>query len=151
MTETIGIEQVDHVGIRVADAERALAFYEVLGFKVEKRVTFDPVIIIRNTRNVEINLVVNAAPEHDGSNILMDVDTKYAGMTHLALRVSSVADTIRLLKENGITITQGPVMFGRGGHVSVFVRDPDRNVIELRGRAEDLDAIEGLEQYENRN
>ena len=151
MTETIGIEQVDHVGIRVADAERALAFYEVLGFKVEKRVTFDPVIIIRNTQNVEINLVVNAAPEHDGSNILMDVDTKYAGMTHLALRVSSVADTIRLLKENGITITQGPVMFGRGGHVSVFVRDPDRNVIELRGRAEDLDAIEGLEQYENRN
>ncbi len=107
MTETIGIEQVDHVGIRVADAERALAFYEVLGFKVEKRVTFDPVIIIRNTQNVEINLVVNAAPEHDGSNILMDVDTKYAGMTHLALRVSSVADTIRLLKENGITITQG--------------------------------------------
>ena len=151
MTETIGIEQVDHVGIRVADAERALAFYEVLGFKVEKRVTFDPVIIIRNPQNVEINLVVNAAPEHDGSNILMDVDTKYAGMTHLALRVSSVADTIRLLKENGITITQGPVMFGRGGHVSVFVRDPDRNVIELRGRAEDLDKVEGLEQYENRN
>lgn len=151
MTETIDIERVDHVGIRVADAERALAFYEVLGFEVEKRVTFDPVIIIRNAQDVELNLVVNAAPEHDGSNILMDVDTKYAGMTHLALRVSSVADTIRLLKENGITITQGPVMFGRGGHVSVFVRDPDRNVIELRGRAENLDEIEGLEQYENRN
>ena len=151
MTETIDIEQVDHVGIRVADAERAIAFYEVLGFTVEKRVTFDPVIIIRNAQNVELNLIVNAAPEHDGSNILMDVDTKYAGMTHLALRVSSVADTIRLLKENGITITQGPVMFGRRGHISVFVRDPDRNVIELRGRAENLDAIEGLEQYENRN
>ncbi len=151
MTETIGIEQVDHVGIRVADAERALGFYEVLGFKVEKRITFDPVIIIRNAQNVEINLVVNAAPEHDGSNILMDIDTKYAGMTHLALRVSSIADTIRLLKEHGITITQGPVMFERGSHVSVFVRDPDRNVIELRGRAENLDAIEGLEQYENRN
>lgn len=151
MTETIDIEQVDHVGIRVADAERAIAFYEVLGFEVEKRVTFDPVIIIRNAQNVELNLIVNAAPEHDGSNILMDVDTKYAGMTHLALRVSSVADTIRLLKENGITITQGPVMFGRRGHISVFVRDPDRNVIELRGRAENLDAIEGLEQYQNRN
>ena len=151
MTATINVERIDHTGIRVKDAERAIAFYELLGFEVMTRVDFDPVVIIRNPQDVEINLVVNAAEENDGSNILMDVDTKHAGITHLALRVSTIFDAMEVLKDNDIPITQGPVMFGRDGHVSLFVRDPDRNVIELRARAENLDEIEGLEIYENVN
>ena len=151
MNRVIEVERVDHVGIRVSNADRAVRFYELLGFEVVERITFDPVIIIRNPQNVEINLIVNAAPEHDGSNVLMDIGTKYAGMTHLALRVSSIAETLGILKREGIEITQGPVMFGRDGHVSLFVRDPDRNVIELRARAENLAEIAELQHYENRN
>ncbi|PPR10353.1 MAG: hypothetical protein CFH41_01740 [Alphaproteobacteria bacterium MarineAlpha11_Bin1] len=151
MASKINVECVDHTGIRVKNAERAIAFYELLGFEVMTCVDFDPVIIIRNSQCVEINLVVNAADELDGCNILMDTRTKHAGITHLALRVSSIEDTIQVLKDNDIRITQGPVMFGQDGHVSLFVRDPDRNVIELRARAENLHEIEGLYKYENVN
>ena len=51
------------------------------------------------------------------------------------------------LAEHDIAITQGPVSFGDDGHVSLFLRDPDRNVIELRGRKEDLSSIGGIIEY----
>ncbi len=143
----IDIERVDHIGIRVADVDRALNFYKVLGFELHNTATNDDVAILRNKYDVEINLIYNANNNNGGKNILMDVGDKYPGYTHLALRVASIKGTIEALKENGIRITQGPVSFDRSGHVSIFVRDPDRNVIELRGREEDLSSVEGLTTY----
>ena len=144
--QTIAVERVDHIGIRVRDLDRALAFYRLLGFELRHKVEFDAVAIISNDTNVEINLIHNANAGDLERNVLMDVSEKYAGYTHVALRVASIADTIAALKANGIVITQGPVTFG-DGHVSVFVRDPDRNVIELRGRNVDEAKIEGVKPY----
>ena len=126
---TIGIEKVDHIGIRVAEPERAMAFYGMLGFELFYDVPYDEVVIIKNANDVEINLITNADNPNGGDNILMDVADKFAGVTHVAFRVRSIKQTIEVLAEHGVSITQGPVKFGDDGHVSVFVRDPDRNVI----------------------
>lgn len=143
----VHIQRFDHIGIRVADAKRSLEFYRLLGFEVLAEVDFDDVTILKNENGVELNLIHNANDINDGKNILMDMDKKFAGFTHLALRVASIKESIVSLKEHNVPITQGPVSFG-DGHISVFIRDPDRNVIELRGREQDLSDIGGVTFYE---
>jgi len=145
MGDTIAIERVDHIGVRVRHLDRALAFYRVLGFELAHRAKGDDVAIVRNTHGVELNLIFNANAGDPEANILMDIRDKFPGYTHMALRVASIRATLAALKANGIAITQGPVSFGEQGHVSVFVRDPDRNVIELRGREQG--EIEGVTRY----
>ena len=144
----INIEQFDHVGIRITDRERAVKYYESLGFKIEVEVDFDAVIVMKNSNGVEINLIVNGVDLNQGQNILMDVAEKHTGFTHVALRVESIVETLTTLEKENITISQGPVTFGRDGHVSIFLRDPDRNTLELRGRIEDEKEIPNLVFYD---
>jgi lactoylglutathione lyase len=124
------IASVVHVGIRVTNRDQALAFYRKLGFELVYEDEHDPVAVLTNAAGVEINLVMNGVAYEDGRNVLMDVPSKYPGYTHVAFGIASATDTVRRLGELGIAITQGPVRLGAG--VSIFVRDPDRNVIELR-------------------
>jgi lactoylglutathione lyase len=145
MAQRIEIERVDHIGVRVRNLDRALAFYRVLGFAMVRRGESDDVAIIRNEHGVELNLVFNANAGDPAANILMDVRDKFPGYTHIALRVASIPETIAALKKNGIPISQGPVSFGESGQISVFVRDPDCNVIELRGREQGV--VEGVTRY----
>jgi lactoylglutathione lyase len=150
-SHTIDISRVDHIGVRVKDLPRAMEFYRVLGFELHWKDADDAVAVIRNARDVEINLIYNANADCGGRNILMDVGEKYPGYTHVALGVESIRVAIEVLTKSGIRITQGPVSFGRDGHVSVFVRDPDLNVVELRGREEDLSSLGGVTTYRPEN
>jgi lactoylglutathione lyase len=60
----------------------------------------------------------------------MDEPEKYPGCTHVALGVASAEQAAAELAEAGIGLSGGPVKLGDG--ISLFVRDPDRNVVELR-------------------
>ncbi len=127
----IRVRNVDHIGIRVANRARSEAFYAHLGFAFVFIGGTEPVVVLSNGDGVEINLIVNAVA-HSAPNVLMDVAEKHAGYTHVALGVDSMEETVAELGRLGIAITDGPVKLG--DRRSLFVRDPDRNVIELRER-----------------
>ena len=133
----LNIESVNHVGIRVGDKSRSVSFYEHLGFELIEDAGFDKghPVIMKHPSGVVLNLL-GPANTSDGENILMDVEQKYPGYTHIALTVSSLAVAKEFLDTNGIDIT-GSFSFR---HMSaIFIRDPDRNVIELDGYS-DIDS-----------
>ena len=129
----IQVHGIAHVGIRVHDIDRSVRFYAHLGFRLTAGpVGPEPVAILHNAAGIELNLILNA-PSADEPNILMDVPTKHAGITHIALLVDDLAAVQQQLAAAGIPLSGGPVEFSPKAR-GVFVRDPDRNVIELHER-----------------
>ena len=129
---TLQITGLAHVGIRVHHLDRCLAFYELLGFeKTLGPVGPEPVAILHHPAGVEINLILNAA-RPDTPNPLMDVPQKEPGYTHMALWVANVDDAADALEAAGFPITER--MNVPGKMRAVFVRDPDRNWIEISQR-----------------
>ena len=88
--------------------------------------------ILDHPSGVEVNLILNA-PNADAPNILMDVAEKHAGITHFALLCPDILAAKARLEAAGIALSGGPIRFGPGAQ-GIFVRDPDRNVIELHQR-----------------
>ena len=123
------IEAVNHVGIRIRDRERSVAFYASLGFALVNDAGFEQghPVILRHPSGVVLNLLGPATTTND-SNVLMDVQEKHAGYTHVALTVSSLEKARQFADERDIEITGS---FSFGDMSAIFIRDPDRNVIEL--------------------
>jgi len=127
----IEISNFDHIGIRISDREQSVTFYEMLGFELIADGGFEqghPLVMLHPS-GININLL-DPATARPGENILMDEKAKYPGITHLALKVKDAEATEAFVAANGITIT------GRRdfrGTKTIFIRDPDRNVLELVG------------------
>ena len=141
----LDVEAVNHIGIRVRDKLRSVSFYESLGFQLINDVGFDQghPVIMRHPCGVVLNLLGPANAAYD-SNILMDVAEKYPGYTHFALTVSSMNSAQQFMRDNEIEITGS---FSFENMSAIFIRDPDRNVIELDAYSEtaqgDMDGYSG--------
>lgn len=125
----LDIESVNHVGIRIKDKTRSVSFYELLGFEFKSDAGFEDghPIIMKHVSGVTLNLLGPANTQGD-SNILMDADEKHTGITHVALTISSLDDARNFMSNHDIKITGS---FSFGNMSAIFIRDPDRNVIEL--------------------
>lgn len=132
----LDIQRLDHVGIRISDRESSIAFYERLGFEVVIDGGYDAghPIVMRHPSGLVFNLL-GPANKRQGENVLMDEVDKYPGITHVALKINAIEDAERLFADGGIAVT-GRREFR--GVMAVFVRDPDRNVLEIIGPGPDV-------------
>jgi lactoylglutathione lyase len=127
---TVTLSGLAHIGIRVHDLERSMAFYGVLGFdKTIGPIGPEPVAILHHPSGLELNLILNA-PVAVTPNVLMDVPVKAPGITHIALSCPDITAAARTLEAAGYPLSEGPVRFPSGAQ-AIFVRDPDGVVIEL--------------------
>ncbi len=117
---------IDHVVLRVADQERAIAFYEgVLGAKVERRAEKIGLVQLRAGRSL-IDLIDAPAGKATGGR----------NMDHFALRIEPFDEAaIRAhLETHGIEAGEVQTRYGAEGNgPSLYIEDPDGNTVELKG------------------
>ena len=132
----ISVREIDHVVLRVRDLERALAFYrDVLGCAVELARPQIGLWQLRAGRSMldilpvdgKLGAAGGAPPGADGRNV-----------DHLCFRVDPFDDdAIRAhLRAHGVAAGPTEQRIGaEGSGPSIYVEDPDGNVIELKGPA----------------
>jgi catechol 2,3-dioxygenase-like lactoylglutathione lyase family enzyme len=125
------IVALDHIVLNVADVERSLRFYqEALGLGAERvdgwRRGELPFPSVRISASTIIDLV--ASPSSDGRT--------RTNLAHFCLVTDDAEfDSLRsALGAAGVRIDEGPVMRSgaRGDALSIYLRDPDDNLIEVR-------------------
>jgi len=126
----MNIIKIDHIGIRITDFQTSLFFYQQFGFISIREDHDEHVFVLRHPSGITINLLDNADKEFDDKNVLMDIENRFPGYTHYAIAVESISKTVTFLQSINCKITEGPVTFGNG-QTSIFIRDPDMNVIEF--------------------
>ncbi len=124
------ITGIDHVVVRVADSARALAFYRgVLGLVVERELGDIGLIQLRAGRAL-IDLIPAGAAG--------PADPRRPNIDHFALEVRGFDEAaLRAhLAAANVTIEEAGLRYGAAGEgLSLYVRDPDGNKVELKAAA----------------
>ncbi len=130
----IRIRDIDHLVLRVIDLDRMLRFYcDVLGCTIERRVDSIGLVQLRAGRSLvdlvpvdgELGRAGGAAPGKEGRNL-----------DHFCFRLEPFdAAAIRSqLDANGIAAGAVESRYGAEGKgPSLYVTDPEGNVVELKG------------------
>jgi len=126
----VGVVSLDHLVLTVADIDATVRFYERLGMR---RQVFGGGRIALRFGDQKLNL------HRAGEEFAPHARTPLPGSADLCFLVAgSTEELLSSLAEAGIAVETGPVT--RAGAtaalISVYVRDPDGNLVELSSPAE---------------
>jgi catechol 2,3-dioxygenase-like lactoylglutathione lyase family enzyme len=127
----MGVCALDHIVLNVADIERSLAFYQQhLGLPAER---------VEAWRRAELSFPSLRISDSTIIDLVAAPDTARAAGSNLAhfclvTDDADIAARARALTDAGVRIEEGPAIRSgaRGNALSIYFRDPDENLIELR-------------------
>jgi catechol 2,3-dioxygenase-like lactoylglutathione lyase family enzyme len=126
MDRPFRVEELDHVVVRCHDQARSLDFYgRVLGLVEERRLDAIGLIQLRAGRSMVDLVPAETPPSQEARNV-----------DHVCLGIATadMEALVRWLGEQGVTVLGEPApRYGaRGTGLSVYVLDPDGNIVELK-------------------
>src|ERR1700678_828097 len=128
------LRAIDHVVLRIADLEKSLVFYgDVLGCLIDNRQDAIGLVQLRAGRSLidltpldgTLGRMGGAGAGKEGRNV-----------DHFALQITPFDETaIRAhLARHGVEVVQAGRRYGGEGEgPSIYITDPDGNVVELKG------------------
>lgn len=131
------IRRLDHVVLRVRDLDRALDFYcRILGCQEERRLSDLGLVQLRAGESLIDLVAVDAplgrkggtAPSREGRN-----------MDHFCVRIDPFDEAAlgEYLRRHGVAAGASETRYGAEGMgPSLYIEDPDGNVVELKGPPE---------------
>jgi catechol 2,3-dioxygenase-like lactoylglutathione lyase family enzyme len=142
-------DRFDHVGLAVANLERALGFYrDLVGLKLldsgaESDVRYAEMLGVSRVRFAWAELDLGGGhvlellrfdePAHEATSARLNADLP--GVAHLGIRVDDIDAVHEALVNHGVTVFSRPVELAEDNRwlgVSVFYAlDPDRHLVEL--------------------
>lgn len=132
---------IDHLALPTADAERLADFYEALGFSIQGLEAWragQAALFSIACGDQKINVHPETLVPLRGRPEYLRGDTAEAGCGDVCVVWDGgIAALLALLDRVGVAPIEGPVprIGGRGGAttvgISVYVRDPDRNLLEF--------------------
>jgi len=126
MDRPLRVAELDHVVVRCRDQARSLDFYgRILGCAEERRIEAIGLIQLRAGASMIDLVPADPPPTHDGRN----VDHFCVGIV-----ADDIEATVRWLRAQGVEVLGEPTeRYGaRGMGLSLYVLDPDGNVVELK-------------------
>ena len=132
----VRIAELDHVVLRCARLDATMAFYvDVLGCTLEREL---PDLGLHQLRAG--SALIDLVPVGSRLGGERPPDAECGNMAHFCLRIDGPDwETLAAhLRAHGIACDPPEVRYGAGGYgPSIYIADPEGNVVELKGNARD--------------
>lgn len=136
------ITGIGHIGIKVKNIEKSLAFYtEILGFPEMFRLHREGrlwLVYLRITDQQYLEIFPEAAQDRAP-------DAESNGINHLCLTVNNIESVVRQLSDKGVDLFR-PLKTGADNNQQAWIQDPDGNRIELMEMAPDALQLKAIKE-----